>query len=116
MFFPGAAGIILSLPVAATASGEAPSLTAYMIKIGLSVALFAIAGYGVVLWSRRTAPLMAKGTVKVLTSLPLGKDVLFVVRCGPDVIVLTSGGTGTRVIGRWRYEDWIKYEQEDSVQ
>ena len=48
--------------------------------------------------------------VKLMASLPLGKDVFFVLRCGPDVIALTSGNNGTRLIGRWKYEDWVRSE------
>jgi len=51
--------------------------------------------------------------VEVIASLPLGKDVFFVLRCGPDVFALASGPTGTRLIGRWRYEDWIGWEENE---
>ncbi|GHV33138.1 hypothetical protein FACS1894187_00640 [Synergistales bacterium] len=44
--------------------------------------------------------------VKIIASLPVGKDVFFVLRCGPDVLALTSGQTGTRLMGRWKYEEW----------
>lgn len=108
-----AAAALLLIPAAAEASpAESPSLTGYMIRIGLSLAILALAGYGMILYSRRTAPLKAKGAVSVLASLPLGKDVLFIVRLGPDVVALASGGAGTRVIGRWRYEDWKQFEDE----
>lgn len=112
-----AAAAFFLIPAAAEASSaESPSLTGYMIRIGLGLAILALAGYGAVVCSRRTAPLKAKGAVNILASLPLGKDVLFVVRLGPDVIVLASGGAGTRVIGRWRYEDWKQYEDEGRPQ
>ncbi|MDK2958177.1 MAG: hypothetical protein PWP47_221, partial [Synergistaceae bacterium] len=106
-----AAAAFFLIPSAAEASSaESPSLTGYMIRIGLSLAILALAGYGAVRYSRRAAPLKAKGAVSMLASLPLGKDVLFIVRLGPDVVALASGGAGTRVIGRWRYEDWKQYE------
>jgi hypothetical protein len=112
-----AAVVLFLLPAAAEASqADSPSLTGYMIRVGLSLAILALAGYGAVVYSRRTAPLKAKGAVAVLASLPLGKDVLFIVRTGPDVIALASGGAGTRVIGRWRYEDWKQYEGEEGPQ
>jgi len=56
-----------------------------------------------VFFHRRRVPLRAKGAVGLLASLSLGRDVIFIVRCGPDVIALLSG----KVIGRWRYEEWI---------
>ena len=45
--------------------------------------------------------------VKLLTSLPLGKDVFFVVRCGPDVLAFTLGAGGACLMGRWKYEEWL---------
>ena len=103
----GAAGLLLFVPSAAFASSmEAPSLTSYLLKVGLSLALLAIAGYLVVFFSGRRAPLRTKGALSVVASLPLGRDVVFVFRCGPDVIALLSGKNGARVIGRWRYEEW----------
>lgn len=108
-----AAVFLVLLPAAAEAfPADSPSLVGYMIRIGLSLAILALAGYGMVLYSRRTAPLKAKGAANIMASLPLGKDVLFIVRLGPDVVALASGGAGTRVIGRWRYEDWKQFEDE----
>jgi hypothetical protein len=113
--FRGAAGIVLLLPVAAYASSqETTSLTGYLIKIGLGLGLFALAGYAAVFFSGRRRPFQAKGTLCLLASLPLGRDVLFVVRCGPDAIAILSGGNGSRVIGRWRYEEWLASWNETS--
>jgi hypothetical protein len=50
--------------------------------------------------------------VKIMASLPLGKDVFFVLRCGPEVFALTSGHAGTRLLGRWKYEEWLRSEEE----
>ena len=115
MLCRGAAGLLLCFPAAAFASSmEAPSLTSYLVKVGLSLALLAIAGYLVVLFSGRRAPLRTKGVLSVLASLPLGRDVLFVVRCGPDVMAILSGKNGACVIGRWRYEEWQVDRNETS--
>jgi hypothetical protein len=51
-----------------------------------------------------------------MTSLPLGRDVFFVLRCGPEVLALTSGHAGTRLIGRWKYEDWLRWEKEEKLE
>ena len=45
--------------------------------------------------------------MEILASLPLGKDVFFVVRCGPDVLAITSDPGGARLMGRWSYDRWI---------
>ena len=51
--------------------------------------------------------------VEVIASLPIGKDVFFVLRCGPDVFALASGNAGTRLIGRWKYEEWLGWEDKE---
>ena len=89
-----------------------PSMTEYLLRVGIAVVILAAAGYGAVVFHRRAVPLKLRGSVSIMASLPLGKDVLFIVRLGPDVVALASGGAGTRVIGRWRYEDWKQYEDE----
>ncbi len=48
----------------------------------------------------------------ILASLSLGRDVIFIVRCGPDVIAILSGKSGGRAIGRWRYEEWMAGAEE----
>ncbi|MDR2174457.1 MAG: hypothetical protein LBO82_00790 [Synergistaceae bacterium] len=53
--------------------------------------------------------------VEVMASLPLGKDVFFVLRCGPEVFALTSGHAGTHLIGRWKYEEWLRWEEKEKA-
>ncbi|MBQ7220078.1 MAG: hypothetical protein IJS28_03765 [Synergistaceae bacterium] len=51
---------------------------------------------------------------EILTSLRLtGRDIFFVVRCGPDVIAFTVGAQGTCLLGRWSYDDWLKSKHEE---
>ena len=108
MIFRGAVPVLLTVPSVAFASSmEAPSLTNYLLKVGLSVALLAIGGYAVLFFSGRRAPFRTRGALSVVASLSLGRDAVVVVRCGPDVIALLSGKNGSRVIGRWRYEEWV---------
>ena len=51
--------------------------------------------------------------MEILASLSLGKDDFFVVRCGPDVIAFITGAGGASVIGRWKYDDWIKFNNQE---
>lgn len=87
-----------------------------MLRIFLSLALLALAGYGAVLYTRRKMPGRTSENLKVLASLPLGRDVLFLVRCGPDVLAIATGSAGARVIGRWKYEEWIRSTDEEPGQ
>ncbi|MBQ9566097.1 MAG: hypothetical protein IJU98_10965 [Synergistaceae bacterium] len=50
-----------------------------------------------------------------MASLPLGKDVFFVVRCGPDVLSFTLGGGGACLMGRWSYEEWCAAQDRENV-
>jgi hypothetical protein len=87
-----------------------------MLRIGLSLALLALAGYGAVFYTRRRMPGRISGNLKILASLPLGRDVLFLVRCGPVVLAIATGSAGSRVIGRWKYEEWIRSTIEEPGQ
>ena len=47
--------------------------------------------------------------VKIISSLRLtGRDIFFVIHCGPDVIAFTTGPGGSCFMGRWSYDDWLK--------
>jgi acyl-CoA-binding protein len=64
-----------------------------------------------VAWARKKGWAKQNQTyVEIMASLPLGKDVFFVLRCGPEVFALTSGSGGTRLISRWKYEEWKQYD------
>ena len=93
---------------------EEVSLLSYMARVALAFVL--MAGAAVVFLSfakRRGWVKQNEAHVKMMASLPLGKDVFFVLRCGPDVFALASGHSGTRVIGRWKYEEWIRLEDKE---
>jgi hypothetical protein len=87
--------------------GLAPYLIRVILALGVMVAI-AIIFVGLAKnkgWVRQNT-----AHVKIMASLPLGKDVFFVLRCGPEVFALTSGHAGTRLLGRWKYEEWRRLE------
>ena len=55
-----------------------------------------------------------KGSDKlyIISSLSLGRDVFFIIRCGPEVIALVTGTSGARLMGRWNLEDWNVSERD----
>lgn len=88
----------------------------YLIRAGLALAIMSAAGWLFVAWGRRRGWVQqSRAHVKILASLPLGKDVFFVLQCGPEVFALTSGHAGTCLIGRWKYEDWIQWEEKETL-
>jgi len=61
--------------------------------------------------------LNARGTqavkIEILSSLRLtGRDIFFVVRCGPDVIAFALTQNGACPLGKWSYEQWTKNNEE----
>ena len=90
---------------------EEISLFSYLVRVFLALGI--MAGGAVIfvrLAKNRGWVKYNEAHVKIMASLPLGKDVFFVLRCGPEVFALSSGHTGTRVIGRWKYEEWLHLE------
>lgn len=85
-----------------------PGLAAYLIRVSLALVVLSLLALFVVRCSRKRRQGVRDGVVvEILTSLPLGKDVFFVVRCGPDVLAFTSGAGGACLMGRWKYEEWV---------
>jgi hypothetical protein len=82
--------------------------------MGLALAVMAVAAIVVVRFLKSGSRAGRSGArVEVMASLPLGKDVFFVLRCGPEVFALTSGHGGTHLLGRWKYEEWLHWEEKD---
>ena len=91
---------------------ERIDLLPYLIRVLLDLAIMTTVAFVVIgLAKKRGWIRQNEAHVKMMASLPLGKDVFFVLRCGPDVFAVTSGQAGTRLIGRWKYEDWLLLEE-----
>lgn len=84
------------------------SLVAYLVRVSLALAILSLCALFLVRCSRKRGGGVRDGAaVELLASLPVGKDVFFVVRCGPDVLAFTSGMAGARLMGRWKYHEWV---------
>ena len=91
---------------------EEIGLLPYLIRVLLALAIMAVVAFVVVALGKKKGWVRQnEAHVKMMASLPLGKDVFFVLRCGPDVLAVASGQTGTRLIGRWKYEEWLRLEE-----
>lgn len=83
-------------------------LLVYLTRVLIALGVLSVSALVLVRYSKkRSGPERDGVSVKILTSLPLGRDVFFVVRCGPDVLAFTSGSGGSRLMGRWTYEEWV---------
>lgn len=94
------------------------SLTAYLLRVSLALAvLLAFAFFVKRKFGRFNKIYGASGShaVEILASLSLGKDVFFVIHCGPDIIALTSGASGASLVGRWKYDEWINNNKNEDT-
>ena len=99
----------MALPV----TGEL-SLLSYVLRVAIALTIISVGAFFFVRHAKSKGWVKQNGThVEVIASLPIGKDVFFVLRCGPDVFALTSGNAGTRLIGRWKYEEWLGWEEKE---
>nr|WP_315101150.1 hypothetical protein [uncultured Fretibacterium sp.] len=90
-----------------------PDLFVYLTRVLVALGVLSVSAFVFVRCAKKKNGSDGEGVpVRVLTSLPVGKDVFFVVRCGPDVLAFTSGGGGSRLMGRWTYEDWMCSAEE----
>jgi hypothetical protein len=94
----------LATPVFADERAEA-DLTGYLLRIGLALGLLALCGYLLVRFAPRTILRKTAG-MEILAILPLGRDVVRVFACGPEVIAVLSSKSGSVVVGRWSREEW----------
>ena len=91
------------------------SLTTYLSKAILALIVLA-ASCWVFLYVAKRKGWVQKGSDKlyIISSLSLGRDVFFVLRCGPEVIGIVAGSSGTRLMGKWNLEDWNVSERDSN--
>ena len=90
-------------------------LLSYVIRVSLTLALMVLCAVVFFRFSKGRGWIKQNTAyVKIMASLPLGRDVFFVLRCGPDVIAVVSGSTGVRLMGRWKYEEWAQWDEEEN--
>lgn len=102
------------LPALASASSDMGS---YGLRLTLGALLLCALFFGLsrlsrAPWFRRRFPL--SGRCRLLGTLPLGRDALYIVRCGPEVIAVVSGRGGATVIGRWDRALWEKDDGDEA--
>ena len=81
-----------------------------MLKAVTALIVMSACAYFLVKYAKKYNPQLngTRGT-EILSSLRLtGRDIFFVVRCGPEVIAFTVGQSGTCIMGRWSYEEWLE--------
>jgi hypothetical protein len=87
--------------------------TGYIIKMLLALAALGAGGWALVRFLPGRAS--SRGHIRILGAASVGRDMLYIVRAGPDVIAFLSSKGGSSVIGRWNAEEWDDYEAARSV-
>jgi hypothetical protein len=73
------------------------------------VLILAVAGYAAVRFVPGRFRMGAQGRLRTLGALNLGRDMVYIVQTGPEVVALLVGRAGSVVIGRWSAEEWEDY-------
>jgi len=96
-----------------TELSDSLSIGAYLSKVVLALVVLAISGWLLLYISKRKGWIQ-KGSDKlyIISSLSLGREIFFVIRCGPEIIAIVSGPSGSRLMGRWAIEEWNDSERE----
>ena len=91
------------------------SLADYVFKAVTALIVMSVCAFFLVRYAKKNN-ITLNGTrdAEILTSLRLtGRDIFFVVRCGPEVIAFTVGQGGACVMGRWNYDEWLEAKHSD---
>ena len=86
------------------------NLTGYITRMLLALLLLAGAGYAAVKYIPGRMKIGSQGRLRMLGALPMGRDAVYIVQTGPEVVALFVGRSGTAVVGRWSAEEWEDYE------
>ena len=99
----------LASPARAASEFDA-AFSGYVTRMLLALAVLGLAGYAAVRFLPGRFSAGARGNIKILGMLNVGRDMVFIVRTGPEVVSFVSGRAGVTVLGRWSLEEWDDYE------
>jgi hypothetical protein len=87
----------------------------FAVKITLALAILGLLGYAAVKFLPGRLLAGGKGHIKIIGAAGVGRDMLYIVKTGPDVVAFLSGRTGATILGRWGIEEWDDYEAGVSI-
>lgn len=86
------------------------TLSGYVSRMVLALLLFGLAGFLAVRYLPGRLRPGAGGRVRLIGAMNVGRDMIYIVRTGPQVVALFVGKASSSVIGRWTAEEWADYE------
>lgn len=109
--------IFLDSPAWASVTGVYSPVAVYLVKVSLAILFLGVSAFFFLRWSPlKNRVLRHDGSI--ITSLPVGRDVIYIVRCGPEVLVLLNGRSGSSLLRSYSLEEWnssqpYEYRSED---
>jgi hypothetical protein len=82
------------------------TLSGYILRMVIALVILAVAGYLAVRFIPGRLGASSKGRLKLLGALNLGRDMVYIIQTGPDVVAVFAGRSGAAVIGRWSQDEW----------
>ena len=90
------------------------ALAGYITRIILALLLLGAAGWAAAKFLPKHFKSGARGDLRMLGAINLGRDMVYLLQAGPDVIALFVGKNGATLLGRWGVEEWGDYEASSS--
>jgi hypothetical protein len=87
-------------------AGYDDTLSGYLMRILIAFALLGGAGYAAAKFLPKRFGWKAEGKLRIMGAVSLGRDMVYVIRIGPDIVAVFSGKFGASVIGRWSPDEW----------
>ena len=91
------------------------SLSGYAARVVVYLALLGVVGYVAVKFLPGRFSAGGRGHIRILGMLNVGREVIYIVKTGPEVVAYASGRAGIAVLGRWNLEEWDDYEAAAGV-
>lgn len=107
--------IVSSAPLLAADESFDTSISSYVAKMALSILLLMLLGFLAVRFLPGRIKGGAQGRLKLLGALSLGRDAVYLVQVGPDVVAMLVSRTGPLVLGRWSLDEWAEDHEEIAV-
>lgn len=86
------------------------TLASYFSKMLISLLVLVVFGFFAVKHLPGKLKIGAQGRLKLVGSLALGRDVVYLVQVGPEVVAVFVSKASSTVIGRWSLEEWDDFE------
>ena len=102
--------LFIVVSCAAASDSSEVDLYGYITRMILALLLLSAAGYAAVKYIPGRFRTAAQGKLRMIGALQLGRDAVYIIQTGPEVVALFAGRSGSFVVGRWSMEEWEDYE------